>query len=73
MMKIQIFLFLCIYNLQLLTYNQIKPFIESLTRSSSFSVISKLCMAAIKDVDVMCTYMIRFPNNNAVEECTADK
>ena len=32
-MKNYIFLFLCIYNLEVLTYNQMKPFIEMLTRS----------------------------------------
>ena len=32
-MKNVIFLSLCIYNLEVLTYNQMKPFIEMLTRS----------------------------------------
>ena len=31
MTKISIFLFLCIYNLEVLTYNQMKPFSEILT------------------------------------------
>ena len=44
MTKNSIFLFLCIYNLEVLTYNQMKPLIE---KSCYFSVISKLCTAAI--------------------------
>ena len=49
MKKNSMFLFLCIYNLEVLTYNQMKPFTEILTRSPviNFSVISQLCMVAI--------------------------
>ena len=37
-----------IYNLEVFTYNQTKPFIEILTRSPIiFSVISQLCTASI--------------------------
>ena len=49
MMKNSIFLSLCIYNLEVLTYNLMKLFIEILTSEKFyyFSLSSQLCTAAI--------------------------